>query len=71
MGDLPKMDIFDLLPHQESRLLAQSRESHLCLWSKHVPQFGENDLLSCLEQIQVLDWVENPGLGGENRLDFR
>jgi hypothetical protein len=39
--------------------------------SKHSPQFGENGLLSCLEQTQVLDSVENPGLGGENRFDFR
>jgi hypothetical protein len=33
--------------------------------SKHLPQFGENRLLSLLGQIQMLDWVENPGLGGE------
>jgi hypothetical protein len=39
--------------------------------SKHSLQFGENGVLSCLEQIQVLDSVENPGLAGENRLDFR
>jgi hypothetical protein len=39
--------------------------------SKHPLQFGGNGLLSCLEQIQVLDSVENPGLARENRLDFR
>jgi hypothetical protein len=34
--------------------------------SKHLPQFGENGLLSYLGHIQMLDWVENPGWGGEN-----
>lgn len=65
------MDIFALLVRQESCLLAQSRATHLCLWSNHPPQFGENGLLSYLGQIPMLDLVENPGLGGENCLDFR
>jgi hypothetical protein len=39
--------------------------------SKHPLQFGGNGLLSCLRQILLLDSVENPGLAGENRLDFR
>jgi hypothetical protein len=42
-----------------------------CIGSKHPLQSGENGLISCLEQIQVLDSVENPGLAGENRPDIR
>jgi hypothetical protein len=56
-------------PKRTFRCLGEPKEPSVA--SKHPLQFGENGPLSCIEQIQVLDSVENPGLAGENRFDFR